>query len=217
MKRPVVALVLTAALVLAAVLAPAPAGAQPACGFQHGFKAIADQIPDLVGQCLTSEYGGASGNVEQQTTGGLLVWRRPDNFTAFTDGYRALVNGPYGLQPRLNDERFCWEANEPGWVPCDRPVPTATPRPTPRVVLPPPVVYAPAPTQGVIESRIDGEFEGFDGDTIFRLQNGQVWQQIDQYHYHYAYSPRVLIYPSRGQWRLQVEGVSSTIAVERLR
>ncbi len=31
----------------------------------------------------------------------------------------------------------------------------------------------------VIESKIDGESEGFEGDTIFKLTNGQIWQQID--------------------------------------
>ena len=37
---------------------------------------------------------------------GLLVWRKADNHTAFTDGYRTWVNGPYGLQVRLNTARF---------------------------------------------------------------------------------------------------------------
>lgn len=35
----------------------------------------------------------------------------------------------------------------------------------------------------VIESRIEGEFEGWDGDTIFELENGQIWQQSS-----YAYT-----------------------------
>src|SRR5439155_10452091 len=39
----------------------------------------------------------------------LLVWRKADNFTAFTDGYRTWVQGPFGLQKRLNTERFAWE------------------------------------------------------------------------------------------------------------
>jgi len=29
-----------------------------------------------------------------------------------------------------------------------------------------------------IESRVDGEFEGWDGETIFPLTNGQIWQQV---------------------------------------
>ena len=42
---------------------------------------------------------------------GLLVWRKADNHTAFTDGYRTWVDGPKGVQKRLNTQRFAWEAN----------------------------------------------------------------------------------------------------------
>ena len=51
------------------------------------------------------------GDSVQQTTGGLLVWRKADNWTAFTDGYRTWINGPNGLVQRLNTERFEWEAD----------------------------------------------------------------------------------------------------------
>jgi len=44
----------------------------------------------------------------------LLVWRKLDNWTTFTDGFHTWVNGPYGLQERLNDQRFGWEANPDG-------------------------------------------------------------------------------------------------------
>ncbi|NMC27767.1 MAG: hypothetical protein GYA42_06420 [Syntrophomonadaceae bacterium] len=78
--------------------------------------------------------------------------------------------------------------------------------------------YVPIVTGGVIESRIDGEFEGFDGDTIFTLMNGQIWQQSSyHYHYHYAYMPKVLIYPSYGRYKMHVEGVNTDIYVVRLR
>lgn len=65
-----------------------------------------------------------------------------------------------------------------------------------------------------ITSQIDGEFSGFSGDTIFKLQNGQVWQQ-SQYHYHYAYSyrPAVKIFSNNGRYEIQVAGVSLRIPV----
>ncbi len=44
-------------------------------------------------------------------SGGLLVWRKLDNCMAFTSGYRTWVNGPDGVQERLNSQRFAWEAN----------------------------------------------------------------------------------------------------------
>lgn len=48
-----------------------------------------------------------------------------------------------------------------------------------------------------IESNIDGEFVGWSGDTEFRLQNGEVWQQAAYAcWYHYACNPEVIIYES---------------------
>src|SRR5262245_60549146 len=97
------------AVALLASLPPSAAAATPACDFKLGFKAIADQIPSVVGQCLEDEHANpVSGDALQKTTGGLLVWRKADNFTAFTDGYWSWVNGPYGLQQRLNTEHFEW-------------------------------------------------------------------------------------------------------------
>jgi hypothetical protein len=46
-----------------------------------------------------------------------------------------------------------------------------------------------------IETQIDGDFEGWEGETIYKLRNGQIWQQASyHYHYHYAYAPEVTIY-----------------------
>ncbi len=81
------------------------------CQFILGFKTLADLIPNVVGQCLEDErHNPENGDGLQQTTGGLLVWRKADNWTAFTDGHRTWVNGPFGLQQRLNAERFPWES-----------------------------------------------------------------------------------------------------------
>ncbi len=81
------------------------------CYFQLGFANLASQIPDSVGQCTANErFNAANGNAEQPTTKGLLVWRKADNWTAYTDGYRTWLAGPYGLEDRLNDgPRFAWE------------------------------------------------------------------------------------------------------------
>lgn len=70
----------------------------------------------------------------------------------------------------------------------------------------------------VIESQIDGTFEGWDGDTVFKLTNGQIWQQSSyDYTYEYDYMPDVLIFSSGGQCKLKVEGVNDIIAVRRLK
>ncbi len=69
-----------------------------------------------------------------------------------------------------------------------------------------------------IESRLDGVFNGWDGKTVFRLINGQDWQQSTYaHHYQYAYRPEVLIYLSKRGWMLKVEGVRQTIGVTRIK
>ncbi len=77
----------------------------------------------------------------------------------------------------------------------------------------------PAGAQAIIETKMDGEFEGWDGETVFKLANGQIWQQSEYaYTYHYAYRPDVLIYPSKfGGWKMKVDGVERSIGVERLK
>lgn len=78
--------------------------------FKLGFKLLADQIPDIVGQPLENEHWGDNGDSLQQTTTGLMAWRKADNWTAFTNGSRTWINGPSGVQDRPNGERFDWEA-----------------------------------------------------------------------------------------------------------
>lgn len=46
-----------------------------------------------------------------------------------------------------------------------------------------------------VQSRIQGEYKGWDGSKVYELQNGQIWKQgVYHYHYHYAYSPEVNIF-----------------------
>ena len=71
-----------------------------------------------------------------------------------------------------------------------------------------------ATIQGVTESRIKGAFSGWDGDTLFELTNGQIWQQAEYaYTYHYAYQPKVLIYRDGSYFMMKVEGVEKQIRV----
>ncbi len=77
---------------------------------------------------------------------------------------------------------------------------------------------APVTEGSVIESKIDGDFEGWEGETIVKLMNGQIWQQTEYYyHYHYAFMPDVLVYKSGSQWKMKVEGVNKAVGVERLK
>ena len=107
---------LAALLVVVSVVALGPSarvGAQAGCGFVLGFASLRTLVgAATVGDCREDErFNVDNGNAEQRTTGGLLVWRKADNWTAFTDGYRTWINGPFGLARRLNTERFAWEAD----------------------------------------------------------------------------------------------------------
>ena len=115
--------ILVVALVTSGLPAVPAAQAQE-CQFDLGFATLHNLIPQIVGQCLENEHHNpVNGDGLQMTTNGLLVWRKADNFTAFTDGFRTWVNGPFGLQTRLNSQRFFWEFNPEGL--------TILPTPTP--------------------------------------------------------------------------------------
>jgi len=111
------------ALVFVAAVNFATAQSQP-CSFALGFAALHDLIPATVGNCVDNEaHDPTTGDALQQTTNGLLVWRKFDNWTAFTDGSQTWVNGPLGLQQRSNTERFWWEANPDGLAIVPSPAP----------------------------------------------------------------------------------------------
>jgi hypothetical protein len=70
----------------------------------------------------------------------------------------------------------------------------------------------------VIETKIDGDFEGWEGETIVKLMNGQIWQQTEyHYNYHYAFMPNVIIYRSGSGYKMKVDGVDKAVGVEQLK
>src|SRR5690348_8763708 len=82
--------------------------APPPCHFVLGFHTMSTLLD--VGACTENQHSDGQGNQVQRTTNGLLVWRAADNWTAFTDGYKTWINGPKGLQQRLNSQCFSWES-----------------------------------------------------------------------------------------------------------
>lgn len=100
-------------VVVCLVMQVAGASAQAPYEFKLGFKLLADQIPAVVGQPLENEHHNPeNGDSLQRTTTGLMVWRKADNWTAFTNGHTSWINGPRGVQSRLNTQRFEWEGGE---------------------------------------------------------------------------------------------------------
>ena len=81
-----------------------------------------------------------------------------------------------------------------------------------------------APTRGVsqcpttIESTISGDFEGWSGETIFKLDNGQIWEQAEySYTYSYAYRPDVTIVPTAAGCKMKVEDEDEMLIVRRIK
>ena len=72
-------------------------------------------------------------------------------------------------------------------------------------------------SRNIIESKIDGDFNGWEGESIYKLTNGQVWQQATyKYSYSYSFMPQVLIYQKGGRYFMQV-GDKEAVQVNRLR
>ncbi len=64
------------------------------------------------------------------------------------------------------------------------------------------------------ESQIDGDYEGWEGETSYRLTNGQVWKQAHYFYlYFYAYMPHVIVYRARSGWKMQLVGLSEVFDV----
>ena len=73
-------------------------------------------------------------------------------------------------------------------------------------------------SSAVIEDRIDGESDGWDGRTLVKLTNGQIWEQSEYYyHYRYAFMPKVLIYKSGGVYKMKIDGIERAVGVRRLK
>jgi hypothetical protein len=94
---------LTLVLALTGISAPVLI-AQPACSIGLRFQPLREAIPELVGNCLEAERVDAvNGDVQQRTTGGLLLWSRASGLAAFTNGATTWLLGPDGLVSRPND------------------------------------------------------------------------------------------------------------------
>lgn len=72
--------------------------------------------------------------------------------------------------------------------------------------------------EAVIETQIEDEFEGWEGETIVKLMNGQIWQQTEyHYEYFYSYLANVVVYRSGSGYKMLVEGAHKAIGVTRLK
>lgn len=72
-------------------------------------------------------------------------------------------------------------------------------------------------TSDRIESRITGDFYGWTGNTVFKLENGQVWQQAGPGYFRiHLKSPKVVVKKLLIGYVLLVEGYSKEVFVRRV-
>ncbi|MEA3425770.1 MAG: hypothetical protein U9R46_05955, partial [Bacteroidota bacterium] len=74
--------------------------------------------------------------------------------------------------------------------------------------------------QEVIESNIDGDFKGWDGNSSFRLVNQQEWKQDSPTSTVFAnlYRPAVIIYLTSEGYKMKIEGLNEDpILVKKIR
>jgi hypothetical protein len=69
-----------------------------------------------------------------------------------------------------------------------------------------------------IRTRIVGEFRGWEGNTVFRLENGQTWKQrLPGRWFHKAMSPEVELRKNMmGYWVLRLVEADRAIGVTRI-
>ncbi|MCL4544889.1 MAG: hypothetical protein M1118_09895 [Chloroflexi bacterium] len=84
-------------------------------GFCHvaaPFQALDRALSTTAGQCTGAAlHDPKSGDLVQHTQHGILVQDKASGFVSFSDGYHTWVDGPRGIQERLNFQRFSWEPN----------------------------------------------------------------------------------------------------------
>jgi hypothetical protein len=81
-----------------------------------------------------------------------------------------------------------------------------------------PVFYPKEGDREIVESRIDGEFVGWRGHTVFKLENGQEWAQAESGSFtngKYDH-PKVRVKPMvLGSWLMSIEACGCNVRVTR--
>ena len=67
------------------------------------------------------------------------------------------------------------------------------------------------------DSYISDEFEGWDGDTVYELDDGTKWELASYtYSYSYSYRPKAIIWRDGGRYYLEVANMSGKQEVRQV-
>ena len=68
-----------------------------------------------------------------------------------------------------------------------------------------------------LDSYIAGEFEGWDGDALYELDDGSRWELVEhRYLYSYRYRPHAIVWRDGMRYYLEVEGMSERPEVREI-
>lgn len=170
---------------------------------RHGVCKLTVSLPLTgSGNCTVKSFDKQSGHIEIVSLGPpLIVWTGTvkGNFASGT--YKISVGAQTGSFYLALLSQTRQEA------------PSPPPQPSTPAVVPHRGSCTPA-----IESAISGDVNGWEGETIFKLENGQIWQQAEyDYNYFYDYNPDVTIYETSAGCRMKVDGEDETILVKRIK
>ncbi len=72
--------------------------------------------------------------------------------------------------------------------------------------------------QGAIESTIVSKFDGLNTGNIYKLANGQIWEQVEPWIWTWVWvNPVVTIYFVSGEYKMKVEQIEHPVVVRRIK
>lgn len=75
-----------------------------------------------------------------------------------------------------------------------------------------------ANTATVIESSIISKFNGLNMGNIYRLSNGQIWEQTEAWVWTWVWiQPKVMIYSQKGLTKMKVENIDHAVTIRRIK
>ena len=73
-------------------------------------------------------------------------------------------------------------------------------------------------TPATVESTITSKFDGLKQGNIYKLANGQIWEQTEPWIWVWIWvMPRVTIYSTSGGYKMKVENIDHAVGVRRLK
>lgn len=69
----------------------------------------------------------------------------------------------------------------------------------------------------VIHAQINGNFSGWDGKSVVKLTNGEIWMQTEYYYqYSFAFMPKVTLISTPVGYKMKVDGINKEVGVQKL-